>query len=137
MKLNPDCVRDTLLTLESLLTISVDPDMRFVYCTPKAVVKEMTSKGFTYSPEDIVYTLIQLSKSGYIDTDFSRSYRGIITYKHVYYITPKGHDLLSSISNSSTWKEKILPVLGKIGGFSLALLQSVAISVVERTFFPE
>lgn len=127
MKLNPDCVRDTLIVLEDYLDIAVgNSSYRFIYANARTVIAAFQKKGLPYDHRDVLYTLIQLSESGYISTDFSFTSRGFIDLSHIFYITPKGHELLASIHDADTWKAKIRPALNKFGTISLSVLETVA-----------
>ncbi len=126
MKLNPDCVRDLLIYFEENLTVTVhgfSPMHRF------NIFKEFHEQ---YSYEDLLYSMIQLHESGYIVTDFKPDFsRSTFELSNVFFITPKGHDLLASIYNKDDWKQKVSPVLKTIGSISLSVIESVSKGVTE------
>ena len=135
MKLNPDCVRDTLCSLELMLGINIstrisDPKFSFLYATPHGVTERLAASKTVYSEEDVLSTLIQLSLSGFIVSDFFHNARGQIALERILFISPRGHDLLASIHDDETWKKKIRPVLRKLSSISLSAIETVATSVI-------
>lgn len=135
MKLNPDCVRDLMMFLEEKTWVTIKDSGRYkasyfhVLCPALMQELEPVNK---YSLEEVLYHLIQLSESGYISTDFafdpSRD-DGAFHLAHVYYITPKGHELIASIRSDKAWK-KIKTILAPLGSVSLAVIDAVASGVV-------
>lgn len=119
MKLNIDCVRDVMLTLEEaeygeLTTIST-------------LCKKLEDK---YTEEEITYTCLKLDEGGLIDamlvSMMNSSIKGV---KAINDITFEGHQFLEDIRKNSTWniiKDKAL----KIGSFSIKTLVAIAEKVI-------
>lgn len=132
MRLNPDCVRDVMLTLEEMLSIEIqEKDGRpesFFFKTLQidSLVCIMREK---YKSEDIVYSVVQLAEDGYIiarKDPSVRDWSDFVTLEKILYITPKGHEFLASISDKNSWGEKIKPVLDKLGSLSLSIIETVS-----------
>lgn len=126
MKLNPDCVRDLLIYLEENLGVTVHG---FSSVSRLDVFKDFREK---YSYAELLYSLIQLHESGYIITDYKPDFeRSTFCLQYVFFITPKGHDLLASIYSKEDWKQKVSPILKSIGSISLSVIESVSKGVTE------
>ena len=121
MKLNPDCIRDVMLVLESRsMFLNVDLSL---------ICKRLDG---LYERESIAYTLIQLAESGYICMDFKVDKDKIKFYMgKILYITPKGHDFISKISDTNRWKEKIMPLAQKAGAISLYVVEAISKGVMD------
>ena len=63
MKLNPECVRDTLIYLEDNLVMCEYFSIKGI--SFKTIINEL-SQDNKYSEEDVAYTLTQLMSAGYI-----------------------------------------------------------------------
>ncbi len=129
MKLNPDCIREVMLTLEEELVISETSNMfRFQTMNLQRLILILEKRN-GYTHEDVVYSVLQLAESGYIITTAEHPLYGhfeIVELGKIVYITPKGHEFISSIQDRETWSKKISPVLKKIGGASLSVIEAVA-----------
>lgn len=129
MKLNPDCVRDILIYFEENLSITVHG---FSTISRLEILQAFHDQ---YNYDELLYSMIQLHESGYIVTDFKPDFdRATFCLNKVFFITPKGHDLLASIYNKEDWKQKVSPVLKSLGSISLSVIESVA-KVVAETYF--
>lgn len=118
MRLNPDCVRDILLTVEkecdgrSLIYINDDYDLS------KA---EFLCK---YKTEEVLYHINQCNLSGFFTEcvlDLSGGYKIID-------LSPKGHEFLADIRSKSTWG-KVKSAAEKVGVGSLKALAQIASTV--------
>lgn len=134
MKLNPDCIRDLMMFLEekTWVTIKDDGRSKFSYFRVlcPALIQELEPVN-KYSIEEVLYHTIQLSESGYISTDFTFNPTradGAFRLTRIYYITPKGHELISSIRSDNAWK-KVKTILAPLGSVSLAVIEAVASGV--------
>ena len=128
MQLNPNCVRDILIYLEHNLSIGIN---EFKPITKNVIAAELIGK---YAREDIEYSLIQMHESNYIITDFNADIsHNAFTLSVVLYITPKGHNVLSAISQEEKWSGKILPALKSLGSVSLSVVEAVAEGVTAAT----
>jgi len=116
LKLNHDCVRDTLLYLEENLKLD-DSLNCFQISIPK------------YNSEDIVYTIQKLSDGNLInviDCSTLGGYSCIITS-----LTFKGHEYLDNIRDSKVWKQT-KSIISKIASVSLDVTSKVAAQVVSN-----
>ena len=96
MKLNYDCVRELLLTLEENLVM--DDSLSF----PSLTLKQVCEKMPDFSRADIAYASTKLLEAEYIEANSIESYSKII--KIVYSsITYEGHQYLDSIRDSKLW----------------------------------
>lgn len=73
MKLNPDCLRDIMLLVEDRISVETaveNPNglRKFSYVSIPCLVRLLPD---SYSKEEIIYHVVQLSESGYLKTDFS------------------------------------------------------------------
>lgn len=120
MKLNPDCMRDIMLFLESDLTISV-----YGFNTIQRIPLFEHFHGL-YSYEDILYSVLQLHKNDYILTDFELHIPDSrFTFDHIYYITPKGYEFIEHIRDNERWKT-VKKGASAIRDYSLSALSSIA-----------
>lgn len=129
MKLNPDCIRDVMLVLEDETGIDPQRSNMFLSVDSDLICKNLCG---LYERESIVYTLIQLAESGYICTDFKAD-KDKITFSlgKILYITPKGHDFISKISDADRWTGKIRPLAQKAGAISLYVVEAIAKGVMD------
>lgn len=130
MKLNPDCVRDVMIYLEDNLGIERN---RFKYVELTSILKNFSDK---YEKEDLLYSMFQLTKSGYIVTDFSENIvYNKFSISNVLYITPTGHNFISSSKTKNVWPVA-KKILGSLGSVSLSVIESVssgiASSIIEE-----
>ncbi|PDZ06296.1 hypothetical protein CON03_08555 [Bacillus cereus] len=113
MKLNHDCVRDLLLTVE-------ESDRNELLSLHFLLDK---NKLQSYSEDDIVYTIQRLIEAGYINADTQTYFEGqdaIISS-----ITWNGHQFLDNIRDKSIW-EKTKEKASVVGGVSLPILSELA-----------
>lgn len=116
MKLNPDCIRDILLTAEDTCDFS----------TPWTYDKDKEKSSFlaNYSHEEIVYHIRQCYASDLIDgvqfyEDGSTVYIGDLT--------PDGHEFLANIRND-TFFNKVKAIAEELGVTSLNNLSQIAVN---------
>lgn len=117
MKLNPDCIRDILLEIESTSTAS------------KAWVYSSTSPPIglsDYSKDEIGYHARQCSKSNLIDGFHIYGDCDTISISD---LTPNGHAFLANIREDTTWN-RVKAVSEKIGSRSLDALTQIASNVI-------
>lgn len=130
MKLNPDCVRDVMIALEEKTGIEFDE--RNGFFSFKAVrihplYMETPSLCKRYSREEVAYTLLQLSESGYVVADWKRDERFLgVKFGFILYLTPKGHDFVSALHDKETWTAKLKPILDRFGSVSLSVIEAVS-----------
>ena len=106
MKLNPDCIRDILLEVES----------------------ETTSSEGCHLDNDTDNPLLnQCEQSHLISGLFAFETDG---YAEIRDLTPAGHEFLANIRNDKIWK-KILSKAMSIGSTALPIIQKIAETVIE------
>lgn len=118
MKLNPDCIRDILITIEE----NTD------YCNcwdfdAETVKHKPLSR---YSLDEIVYHVSQCKKSGLIDG--CEIYMGGIAGR-VQDLSPYGHQFLADIRSDNVWNG-IKAIAGKVGSTSLDAITQIASNVI-------
>ena len=120
MKLNPDCIRDILLSIEE----TTDCDNSFVYESGKTHIQRLEK----YSDDEVVYHLRQCNMAGLlVGYDFSFG-RG---YNEAEDLSPAGHEFLAKIRSNSIWG-KTKSILSSIGTTSLdATIQVAGIVITE------
>lgn len=114
MKLNPDCIRDILLTLEE----ECGPNKYFSFPGNHPKLEK-------YSNDEVLYHINQCVESGLV-TGFKRYIRDSLQIKD---LSPAGHKFLADTRDQGNWaliKEK----LNKTGSFSLKVMISVASGVI-------
>lgn len=119
MKLNPDCIRDILFTVEE--NTSFYNDMEYTEDNPQIYPKLMS-----YSIDEILYHIKQCEKSYLIDKVLWYSEGCTITD-----LTPNGHQFLSNIRSDSAWN-KTKEISKNIGSSSLDALKQIATSVISE-----
>jgi len=117
MKLNPDCIRDILLTVEENTSFSnlfeFDPDdIKY----PKLQ---------SYETEEILYHLRQCKYDDFF-SDCKFTTTGLCV---VLDLTPKAHRFLADIRTDTIWN-KTKETAKSIGSFSLDVLVKIASNVV-------
>ena len=124
MKIDYNCIRDVLITLETSLTLADDlsyneiPLINFIHFP--ALSK--------YDTKQIAYCVYKLAEAGYIDTgEFHISRKR--TYCSIRCITYKGHEFISNTANPNIWK-KTTNIAKKIGAFSIPILSQIASDII-------
>ena len=119
MKLNPDCIRDTLMALEG---VSTTGGVTYTFVSFEDFKDAVSLEA--YSADEVEYHLRQCDMCGFLvgarfgaDGGFSGRY-----------ITPSGHEFLANI-RSDTVYNAAKGKLAKAGVFSLKALVEVAASV--------
>ncbi len=108
MRLNHECVRDTMLYLEDTL--------EYGHFLPTTDIKIKD-----YSIDEIKYTLKKLSEAGYITIDRE----DILGNFLVKSITYNGHQFIDSVRDNTIWKET-KSALAKVTGGTLPIIQQLA-----------
>ncbi|MCL0330663.1 YjcQ family protein [Apilactobacillus xinyiensis] len=125
MKLNYDCVRDTLICIETNLKVGKG-------LLPNELIKKIQSK-YDYSEDDIVYTLSKLREGNYIiggiKFKFNAYGNSIKIISAVSDITFKGHEYLNTIRDNKVWK-KTKSVAKSFKGVPLSVMGSLAEKVL-------
>lgn len=121
MKFDLDCVRDILLTIESMEYGKEIKIVDLVKALPK------------YSEEDLNYNCLKLLEAGFINclTTQYLDPPGIILVC-IKDITYKGHEFLGSIRDNTVWK-KTKSIAGRFGQITLHMIGSIAKEIILAT----
>lgn len=122
MKLNPDCIRDVLLTVEENTgfhtVMEIDEDNYTQYQQLKK-----------YKYEEVAYHIIQCNLSGYF-TDFAAR---IDDSYMIVDLSPKAHEFIANIRSDTNWK-KIKEKALVVGSFSMSVLADIAKNFILSQF---
>lgn len=115
MRLNPDCVRDILLCVESA---DFDEATQF-----SSIVSALNK----YSENEVIYHINQCDYNGFFTKvrRYESGRQGIILD-----LTPKAHEFLANIRSDTIWN-KTKSSAAKVGSFALPALQQIAATIVE------
>lgn len=119
MKLNPECVRDILLSVEA--------------GTGKVPISanQIISNNNSYARDEVLYHISQCNMNGYF-YGYMENVLGEITIED---LSPKGHDLLQKIREPQQW-EKIKKALLKVGGsITLGIIENIAANLITASLF--
>lgn len=119
MKLNPDCVKDVLLSVEE--NVGLESHLRDI--------KELKLSNL-YSDEDLLYTLQKLDEANFIhfsNTNGSNSFY----YLAIGNMTYEGHNFLDTVRDPSRW-EKVKQKAASVGGASIPILQQIGAHLLEK-----
>ena len=116
MKLNPDCIRDILLTVEE--TVSFGEVMRYDSDTAYTRLS-------AYTPDEVMYHIEQCELSGLLTKVNLFMAPGCLIHN----LSPAGHEFLANIRNDTNWG-KTKDVAKEVGSFSLTTLTQIAVNVV-------
>lgn len=117
MRLNPDCVRDILLSVEEIC----DYHNVFDYYENNTEFNLAN-----YSHEEIIYHIKQCELSGLIMN--VRYYDGA-THICIGDLAPSGHQFLANIRKATVWNG-VKYIAEKVGSTSLSVLTQIAANVV-------
>ena len=116
MKLNAECIRDILFTVEDCTslenTLKIDPTN-----LPEDLAK--------YAPDVLLYHVKQCELSDLfanVDWYLNGSCR-------IYYLSPEGHKFISNVRSDNAWS-KTKDIAGKIGANSIDILKEIGSSVI-------
>lgn len=117
MKLNPDCIRDILLTVESATTldqpISIYPD----------ALPEFLS---IYSSDEVMYHIKQCELSGLFGDKVTWCLGGNCLIR---FLSPAGHQFLADIRSDNNWA-KTKEIAKNVGSESLSAIKDIATGVI-------
>ena len=128
MKLDLNCVRDSLLTLEKWLVLN--DQLEFIFLDLNEIMESAEMQ--KYTKPDVAYTLVMLEEAGFI--------KAVIDYgcdeiseldviRHTY----QGHQFLETIRPKDTW-DKIYAVAEKTGHKSLTSIMEIADIILPDVF---
>lgn len=124
MKLNPDCVRDLLLSLESLTEANQTyffpqwDDEEFDYASEYPLLAK-------YSPGEIEYHVQQCLENDFF-LDGKIGAQGHLSLRD---ISPKAHEFLANIRSEENYS-RTKKVAAKVGSFSLSAITTIAQEIV-------
>ncbi len=119
MKLNPECIRDILFSIEEL-----SGPNSLITSTQLANTKFLKDK---YSEDEILYHIKQLDWAEYIVTPSKNK-----TLDGIYFIndlSPIGHEFISEIRNNTNWN-KVKSISKEVGSETLTSIKSIAEGVI-------
>lgn len=119
MQLNPDCIRDILLSIEDVVNF----DTLFRYDS-----SNVNSKLSSYSHDQILYHVRQAYLAGLVTEPI---FYDIGSTFDVADLTPKGHEFLANIRKDTIWNNT-KEVAKKIGVSSLSSLTTIASNVISE-----
>lgn len=117
MKLNPDCIRDILIAVESETTLT-----QFVRFSPKLLPDNLSH----YSSEEVMYHVKQCELSGLFGGKVTWFINGDCL---VQYLSPSGHQFLSNIRSENNWN-KTKEIAKNVGSESLSAIKDIAAGVI-------
>lgn len=116
MKLNPDCIRDILFTVEE--TVSFGRSMKYT-------VDDNYPRLSAYSPGEILYHINQCELSGF----FTKATWFLDPGCFIYDLSPAGHEFIANIRSDTNWN-KTKDIAKEVGSFSLTTLAQIAVRVI-------
>lgn len=118
MRLNPDCIRDLLFSIEEEST-----SCSLISSNDLSNMKRLRS----YSEEEILYHLQQLHWSGYIIVPAScRCIDGTFLLQD---LSPVGHEFISNIRKDTNWN-KVKKISSDVGSETLSSIKTIAENVI-------
>ena len=118
MKLNYDCVRSVLLTVEKSKTI--DEELNLNPLAVETIFEQLPK----YEDSEILYTIEKLKEAGYINAALHFA-AGHFIDGAVSSITYSGHEYLDNIREPEVWK-KVKTMLKNAGAITLPLISQAA-----------
>ncbi len=120
MRLNPDCVRDLLLTVEDTTTISKSMDYY--------IDQNNFPRLISYSHEEILYHIRQCKMDELITNAHFYDAGDLVIIPD---LSPKGHEFLANIRSDNAWN-KTKTIAEKTGSYSLNALTTIATGVITQ-----
>lgn len=119
MRLNPDCIRDILLTVEEFSEFG-------------SIIQYNTSENFPllvkYSEDEFLYHVNQCKYNGYfLYCNISARGDSVLIGN----LSPKAHEFLENIRDDNNYK-KVKAILLKTGSFALTFIPQIAAKVVQN-----
>ena len=118
MKLNYDCVRSVLLTVEKSKTI--DEELNLNPLAVETIFEQLPK----YEDIEILYTIEKLKEAGYINAALHFA-AGHFIDGTVSSITYSGHEYLDNIREPEVWR-KVKTMLKNAGAITLPLISQAA-----------
>ncbi len=124
MRLNYDCIRDVLLSLEDMLVLNEDLEPNFI------IISDLRDKLPDYNTEDIAYSLIMLDEANYIHANIQSADNCILDI-FVTGITFEGHKYLDTVRTSAVWEETKKTFKEKAIEMTIETIMLVAKSIIQ------
>ncbi len=118
MKLNPDCIRDILFTVES--------QTGFMKPTSALEIIEVLK----YDKDEVLYHINQCELYGFF-TNVRHYINGDEDDTLIMDLTPKAHEFIQNIRSDNVWN-KTKKVAGTVGSFSIGVLGQIASDVLTK-----
>lgn len=123
MKLNYDCIRDILLTIEEILNRKDE----LILANFKSYKK--LSK---YNEDEIQYNALKLLQEEYV-TGLKISGNNTTTVLRLTDLTWSGHELLSDIRSETVFNQTKEKIIKSVGSTSLTIFQQLASTIALKT----
>lgn len=117
MKLDFDCIRDILLTLEKYPYGEV--------IQPEQLFEELSN----YDPEVISYSLLKLYEADYIEAHIPEIDGVFPEVSQIFDITFQGHEFLDNIRSNKIWT-KTKSILSELGSGSIKFASQIAVAIL-------
>lgn len=117
MKLDFDCIRDILLTLEKYPYGEV--------IQPEQLFEELSN----YNPEVISYSLLKLYEADYIEANIPEIDGVFPEVSQIFDITFQGHEFLDNIRSNKIWT-KTKSILSELGSGSIKFASQIAVGIL-------
>lgn len=117
MKLNPDCIREVLMEVES------------IEFNAELLLSDLCASLKNFSEDQIEYTCIKLEEAGLIKA-MVVELENETSVPVIFDLTYAGHEFLSDTRSNKMW-ETVKSTAGKIGAFSLKTLSQIAAGVIQ------
>ena len=122
MKLNHECVRQIMLTIESDIPYSEQMHKG-------ELLKHKNLKDFNES--EILYSILRINEAGFINCRIHEGDNNSIYLLFLYNLTWSGHQFLDNIRDPEVWR-KTKSVTSKFASASLTLISNIAAEVIVR-----
>lgn len=123
MKLNPDCIRDILLSVEEICT----SDRGMNYNGDSNDNPKLLSK---YSCEEIVYH-VQLCENYGLILNVNYRNEDDIVYIFIKDLSPQGHTFIANVRKDDIWNET-KSIAEKVGSLSLPTLAQISDNIITK-----
>ena len=129
MKLNHECIRDTLLAIESMnYVVENEDEICFEGISLDELAEIINAPKEKYSRVEIFRALQSLNQGGYIDVSHDCS-DDSLEYYIINSITYSGHQFLDTVRDPTVWK-KTKSIVSKVADASLSVTENVAAQVI-------
>lgn len=124
MQLNPDCVRDLMLTLEKYLQFTEALEAPILLFNELLMLSPVSS----HTKQDVAYTTLKLIEANYISAHVTEADDSFLEAAY-FSITYSGHQFLENIRNPDVWQETKSKAR-KIGSYALNILSQIAAGII-------